>query len=231
MTRYTTGPESRFPGPTPLEPIFPTPPGGGGNHRIDAKQGLSAYWAYVITPDPLTIAKDGSSTPMPGSPSTLVPVSSLLPYTRVLVIDLNGMPVVVSRSYPASSEGVAMQWVDVEVLDGFHVREDNPDYRPQVLIDGSGLVDFRGQMGPEGLSNTVGAYTQILQLPDGYWPEAEVRWIGFPRSNPHSAYGGYISRADGGLYIRNDTQNNNWPPTEHWCIIVQPWKPVPAQPY
>lgn len=201
----------------------------GGNQSIQAAPGDRFRWAYVINPNPLTIQFEGETEPLRGTPSTVVPVTALLPYTRVWVqqhATRDGIRTVVVGLGKGGND-----WVDCTLEDGFQPRENDQDYHPQVKLDGSGLVDFQGQMDPDGLNSTSGAYTKILQLPDGYWPRAEVRWMGFPTSNPHSPYGGYISRADGGLYIRNDTTNSNWPPTEHWCIVIQPWEPVPAAPY
>lgn len=182
-------------------------------------------WAIVINPSPLTIQLENEDEPLPITPSTTVPVTALLPYSRVLVAQWLKRTVVIGLGKGGND------WVPCDLEDGFRPRENDQAYHPMVKLDGSGLVDFQGQMDPNGLGSTSGAYTKVLQLPDGYWPRAEVRWMGFPTSNPHSPYGGYISRADGGLYIRNDTTNNNFPPTEHWSIIIQPWEPIPAAPY
>lgn len=209
----------------PVSPILPPVVGAqpGPNGTIQAADGDSFEWATVINPNPLTIQLDGQTTTLPGEPSTLVPVSALLPYTRVWVQRHGKRRIVLGLA------GGGNPWIPVTMDSGFSSSAGQP---LQVKLDGSGLVDVHGRISMTGFTSGMSGAVKFATLPDGYWPNATVYWLGSTTSYPSSPYGGWISQTDGGFYIWVDTENTtHWPPPGDFSIVCQPWEPIPAQPY
>lgn len=202
---------------------LPSPdPGVGLNDTIRSAPGDSFEWATVINPDPLTIQLDTDTQPLPGSPASLVPVSALLPYTRVWVQRHGNRRIVLGLA------GGGNDWVPIAMVSGFASSAGQP---LEVKLDGSGLVDIHGRVSMTGFTASQSGAVKFGQLPDGYWPKATAYWLGSTTSFPSSPYGGWVSTSDGGVYVWVDTTNTHWPPPGDFSIVMQPWEPVPAQPY
>lgn len=111
-------------------------------------------------------------------------------------------------------------WVDCTVLSPFNHRA--IDYRPQVRRTRDNLVFFRGQMSntniPEGGSHA------IIQVPVGFWPAFETRWMGFVTAKASTPFGGWVRVDDGKIYIQTA---DNGAPTNHFTINIPPWEPAP----
>lgn len=166
-------------------------------------------WATVTQTSPLRIRPDGYAEELPLTPSNLA--GGLFVGRRVWV-QMYGRRVIVHGAV-----SLATSWVDCTVLPGFAARGDQ--YRPQVMRDADGMVHFRGHMSQQGLTGT--GSTEVVQLPSGFWPSVEIRWIGFATNRfPDEIVGGWFSSTNGTLNI----QTPNGPPSSHWSLIVQPWQ-------
>lgn len=207
--------------PAPILPFVPSDP-----LTVQATPGDLFAWATVVQTSPLTIQLDTDSTPLPLVPDTLIPPSAMLPYTRVWVQlhqTRQGLTVLVL--------GVAnggQQWTNATILNGFASR--GAGYDPQVMLGASGLVYFRGQMSNTGMSG-ITTDTQILQLPQGYWPAVEQSWIGYAAPHTGVTYGGWVSPSNGGVWLQYDSSLTAPIPNSHWSIIVAAWVPAPIPEY
>lgn len=227
MSKMDTGPVGRL-------PLHLPPNLGGVPGRPDPDPGtnqkprVSWSWGTVVSTDPIQVVLDGpGEQPYPVKEANcLMPISALSPPTRVWT-QLFGRRLLIIGQARGGTD-----WEPCVLEGGIKPRENNlATYGPMVRMDSSGLVHFQGQFDPDGIPST-GSSQVICTVPEGYEPRSEVRWIGFSTSNPHSAYGGWIGQLGGNwsgqLVIRVDTANNNWPPPDHWCVIVPSWEPVPV---
>ena len=124
--------------------------------------------------------------------------------------------------------GAAMQlmfsplnWVNVPLKDGFEYR--GSAWELQVAKDPHGMVHLRGHMANTGLTE-VTEDTTIATLPREYWPEVEVRWIGYATMNAANPWGGWIRTGNGTIVIQRNPSSPDPGPTSHFCIIAQPWQ-------
>jgi hypothetical protein len=209
---------------------FPFPPGfsrppvqGGGQVAAGSPVETRFHWATVVNPSPLSIQLDGDTTPLPLVPDTLVDPTGLLPYSRVWV-QLQGRNVIV-----LGMAGGDVSWVDVSINSGFAKRPDDQwgaGFDPQVMLDSSGMVHFKGMMSNTGMASLTGIQTPIMTMPDGYWPESEQFWSGFIGTDPTDVVGGWISPNDGQLFYYGTKAPAAW-----WCLLIPAYKPMPAAPY
>lgn len=181
------------------------------------------HWATVVNPSPLSIILDGDTLPLPLVPDTLVDPTGMLPYSRVWV-QLQGRNVIV-----LGMAGGDISWVPVSINSGFAKRPDDQygaGFDPQVMLDSSGMVHFKGMMSNTGMASLTGVQTPILQMPDGYWPESEQFWSGFIGLDPTDVIGGWISPNDGQVFYYGTKAPSNW-----WWLNIPAYKPMPAAPY
>lgn len=140
-------------------------------------------------------------------------------YTQELAETLSNT---VGQAVPPVDAPVDTGWIDVELLSPFLPR--SVATRPQVRKTQDGMVHFRGQFAPATLPNS--SSHSVLQIPTGFIPEVEHRWIGAPSLRWQSlTLGGYISESTGVLYLQPGT-GPSAPidlPT-HWSIIIAPWQ-------
>ena len=125
--------------------------------------------------------------------------------------------------------GAAMQlmfsplnWVNVPLEDGFEYR--GSGWELQVAKDPHGMVYLRGHMSNKGLTNLPSDAVRIATLAREYWPEVEVRWIGYTTGGASNPWGGWIRTGDGGIMIQPDSRHPDSGPAGHFSLIAQPWQ-------
>lgn len=138
-------------------------------------------------------------------------------YTQALADALGDT---VGNAQPPDDRPVDSGWVDCTVLSPYNHR--SIEFRPQVRRTRDNLVYFRGQMSHTNIPS--GGSTPIIQVPTGFWPAFEVRWIGFQTARAATPFGGWVRVDDGMIYIQTADQGA---PTNHFTINIPPWEPAP----
>ena len=115
-----------------------------------------------------------------------------------------------------------LQWVDVPLEPGFEYRGE--EYKLQVAKDPHGMVYLRGHMSNTGLESLGSDAVRFATLAREYWPETEVRWIGYATGRASRPWGGWVRTGDGGVMIQPDSRNPDPGPAGHFSVIAQPWQ-------
>lgn len=178
-------------------------------------------WATITSLSPLQIQLDGTSEPLAASPVSFVDPLALSIGSRVWVQSYG-----LRRYIHSVSRAQAAAWTPCTLLvSGTQSRSNDPTaWGPRVMRDAQGYVHFFGHLNPNGLSGLTGAQA-LIQMPIGYWPQDEQRWMGFQTGAASTPYGGFIGSGDGRLYLQIESGAARPTPTTHWCILVQPWLP------
>ncbi len=174
-----------------------------------------AFWELEVVagvPSPVPVPPDLPNSALPLALVTIAPGTTMLQPS--MIQDLRTSWEMCPDNIPGGDTG----WVDVELLNDVQPR--SASHFPQVRRIGD-MVHFRGQMSNDNIPATTEAI-DIMRLPEGFWPVVEARWMGFTTNRlPSQVYGGWVRSSDG--TVRMQVTDGN-PPTNHWCIIIQPWQ-------